>query len=281
MIEENQVCSAYLTSVEEAGLLHDIEGERYSSGFYREPVTHEPQILVEYASQRILTDPRLLSELEARLAARYPEAQRVLLRVPGGTEPALDHWIPYISYVQLSPGQVQGEIVGVRPAQPDDESLVRVWIATGLRNACEQQGRPVAPGAAEEVAQQLLDSPGREALVYVHEGRAVAHLTMMADSHEEVSGRDQVEMIDVLTDNAPDQRTAQRNLVNAAAQRAKELRRPLVGNVVHTTLTNRDDDHGRRIIRKLREQGWFVTHELWSLTIDTGTEEYELGTPLP
>src|SRR5690625_5398350 len=64
-------------------------------------------------------------------------------------------------------------------------------------------------------------------------------------------------------------------------QRAKELRRPLVGNVVHTTLTNRDDDHGRRIIRKLREQGWFVTHELWSLTIDTGTEEYELGTPLP
>src|SRR5699024_5612716 len=148
----------------------------------------EPQILVEYASQRILTDPRLLSELGARLAARYPEAQRVLLRVPGRTKPALGHWTPCVPYVQLTARQVQGEIVGVRPAHPGDESLVRVWLATGARNACEQQGRPVAPGAAEEVAQQLLDSPGREALVYVHEGRAVAHLTMMADSHEEVSG---------------------------------------------------------------------------------------------
>lgn len=273
MIGEEQVCSAYLTSVEEAGLLHDIEGERYASGFYREPVTHEPQILMEYVSSRILGDPQLLGELEARLSAEHPEARRVLLRVPGEAGPALDRWVPYLSYVQLGPELAPGETTGVRPAQPEDEPLVRAWIATGLWNACEQQGRPPVPGAAEDVAQQILDSPGRETLVYVHEGRTVAHLTMMADSHEEVSGQDQVEMIDVLADDAPDPRTAQRNLVNAAARRAREVRRPLVGNVVHTMVADRDEDHGRRIIGRLREQGWFVTHELWSLTIDTGTDQ--------
>src|SRR5699024_8936594 len=132
-----------------------------------------------------------------------------------------------------------------------------------------------------EVAQQLLDSPGREALVYVHEGRAVAHLTMMADSHDEVSGRDQVEMIDGLTDNAHGQRTAQRNLVNAAAKRADERRWPWGGSVVQRASGRRDDGRGRRMRRRRRERGWPVPRWVWSGTRGTGTEAEELGAPPP
>ncbi|MFJ9556036.1 hypothetical protein ACIRPH_19635 [Nocardiopsis sp. NPDC101807] len=262
-----EVSSVYLASAREAGLLGHLAGEPYVSGFYREPVANEPQILVEYASARILGDAQLMDELRSGLVEEHPEAQRILLRVPSGHAPAAEGWFPYLSYVQLGHRTEPGNDDLVRHAETSEEPLVRAWLADALRTACEQQGRLLASGAALDTAQQILDAPDRESLVFVHEGRAVGHLTLRTDSYEEVLGQERVEMVDALTDDAPDPRQAQRRLVKAAARRAQELGRPLVANVVHTASSNDADSHGRRIIGKLRDQGWSVIYEFWSLKL--------------
>lgn len=268
MKHEYQVAPGYLESAEKAGLLEVLSGEHYSCGFYEEPVSGEPQVLVEYAAPTLIENASLLAELEQRIAGEHPEARRVLMRVPAGRVPALEEWSPYLTYLRFDGAQASGETGNVRPATPSDDPGIGEWLVRAMHAACEQQGTSARPGTAEAMAQQVLDAPGRESFVYTHEGRAVAHITVMLDAHDEVFGLDHVDMIDVFADDAPDPREAQRRLVAAAIARAREVGLPLVGNVVRVSPVNAERVRAERITGALISQGWRPSHEFWSRSLD-------------
>jgi GNAT superfamily N-acetyltransferase len=108
----------------------------------------------------------------------------------------------------------------------------------------------------------------RETFVYLADGVAVGHATLLCQASDPVTGEDFAELLDILVEPTHEVRGITRELVTAAAIRAGQLGRPLVGNVVHAVT---EAGHGDRVVASLMKSGWSVAYRYWQRGV--GPEE--------
>ncbi|GHI10159.1 hypothetical protein AQI88_26380 [Streptomyces cellostaticus] len=256
-------CDDYLAAADEAGLLHRIDGLVYVAGEYHEPLTGVDQCLVEYA------DPRLLRAAPAFLAAlfaRFPECTEAIVRVAGADDPhpALT---PRLSYLSLpveagrapQGAETPGLTVALDEAREHD-AAVHDWLRRAMVTAAADRGLTTRPEAVRAAVDALLDSPGRRTFVVYADGRdqPAGHATLCVDAHDDPSGTDFVELVDILIDDPLLRSAAVTALVQASARLADGLGLPLVGNVCHGL-----DEAGRSgvVAAALEARGWRRTHQ--------------------
>ncbi|MFD6180560.1 hypothetical protein [Streptomyces goshikiensis] len=254
----------YLAAADEAGLLHRVDGLVYVAGAYREPLTGVEQCLVEHA------DPALLRAAPAfleALFARFPECTEAIVRVPGAEDP---HPVltPHLSYLSL-PAPAGGRAPEGTPppgltVAPDEtrahDATVHDWLRRAMDTAAADRGLTTLPEAVRAAVDALLDSPGRRTFVVYADGadRPVGHATLSVDAHDDPSGTDFVDLVDILIDDAALRPAAIAALVRACARVADGLGLPLLGNVCHGL-----DEAGRSgaVVTALEARGWRRTHQ--------------------
>ncbi|MGV4988117.1 hypothetical protein ACVB8X_28725 [Streptomyces sp. NRAIS4] len=256
-------CAEYLAAADEAGLLHRTDGLVYVAGPYHEPLTGLDQCLVEHA------DPRLLRAAPAfleALFARFPQCTEAIVRVPGADDPhpALT---PHLSYLSLPAGAARApqdaRTPGLRVV-PDEarehDRAVHDWLCRAMVTGAAGRGLTTRPQEVRAAADALLDSPGRRTFVVYADGgdRPVGHATLCVDAHDDPSGTDFVDLVDILIDDPVRRPAAIAALVRACALLAEGLGLPLLGNVCHGL-----DEAGRSgaVATALEARGWRRTHQ--------------------
>ncbi|MFD3555057.1 hypothetical protein ACFWWA_23635 [Streptomyces goshikiensis] len=254
----------YLAAADEAGLLHRVDGLVYVAGAYREPLTGVEQCLVEHA------DPALLRAAPAfleALFARFPECTEAIVRVPGAEDP---HPVltPHLSYLALpaaaDSSAPEGAPTPGLTVAPDEtrahDAAVHDWLRRAMDTAAADRGLTTLPEAVRAAVDALLDSPGRRTFVVYADGRdqPVGHATLSVDAHDDPSGTDFVDLVDILIDDAALRPAAIAALVRACARVADGLGLPLLGNVCHGL-----DEAGRSgaVVTALEARGWRRTHQ--------------------
>ncbi|MEU3028133.1 hypothetical protein ACPCBC_16480 [Streptomyces incarnatus] len=256
-------CDDYLAAADEAGLLHRIDGLVYVAGAYHEPLTGIDQCLVEHV------DPRLLHAAPAfleALFARFPQCAEAVVRVPGADDPhpALT---PHLSYLSLpfdaAPAAQDTDAPGLRIA-PDEtrehDRAVDDWLCRAMVTGAAGRGLTTRPEEVRAAVDALLDSPGRRTFVVYADGgdQPVGHATLCVDAHDDPSGTDFVDLVDILIDDPVLRPAAITALVRASALLARDLGLPLLGNVCHGL-----DEAGRSgaVAVALEARGWRRTHQ--------------------
>jgi hypothetical protein len=143
---------------------------------------------------------------------------------------------------------------------PAELAAVEAMLGTAFRAACASQGWPTSPDAVREAVRAVMAAPDRVSLVVPGRDGIGGHATLLTEAHDDPSGRDYVELLDVLVDgdDASTMRAARQALVRHARRLALELDRPLLGHVVHGA---RPSGHGARVVRSLHDSGWHTVHE--------------------
>ncbi|MGW2425841.1 hypothetical protein ACWC0C_42595 [Streptomyces sp. NPDC001709] len=256
-------CADYLAAADEAGLLHRTDGLVYVAGPYHEPLTGLDQCLVEHADPRLLrAAPAFLEEL----FARFPQCTEAIVRVPGADDPhpALT---PHLSYLSLPAGaahapqdaRTPGLRVVADEAREHDRA-VHDWLCRAMVTGAAGRGLTTRPQEVRAAADALLDSPGRRTFVVYADGgdHPVGHATLCVDAHDDPSGTDFVDLVDILIDDPVRHPAAIAALVRACALLAEGVGLPLLGNVCHGL-----DEAGRSgaVATALEARGWRRTHQ--------------------
>lgn len=279
------VCDDYLAAAREAGLLHRADGLPYVADAYREPLTGVDQCLVEYA------DPRLLRAAPAfldALFARFPQCTEAVVRVPGADDP---HPLltPHLSYLSLPAGTGRSPDAVRTPGPrvvPDEarahDGAVHGWLRRAMVAAADGRGLTARPRTLGAYVDALLDSPARRTFVVYADGRdrPAGHATLRVDAHDDPSGTDFVDLVDILVDDPVLRPAATAALVRACARLADGFGLPLLGNVCHGL-----DEVGRSgaVVTALEARGWRRTHQYRQASRptgeDTGASQQQEETP--
>ncbi|KUJ69270.1 hypothetical protein ACZ90_13080 [Streptomyces albus subsp. albus] len=252
--------AAYLARAERAGLVDEVLGYRYVADRYDDPFTARRQVLVEYCDPGLPGDAAALDGLRDRLRERYPEAESVLLRVPGSGSlpPAWRPRLTYIRHDRAAPaaGPDAGTAVRVRPAADGDDSRVHGWLVQAFRNAYPGQEVDARHAGIGEI----MAAPGRLSFIAQVAGEPIGHGTVLADERDEVTGEPFAELVDILVDDAEHRRAAVAALVAAAAEATRGRR--LCGHVVHP----HEPAAARQaaaVLETLLRTGWSADHAFW------------------
>ncbi|MBY8887533.1 hypothetical protein K7472_22210 [Streptomyces sp. PTM05] len=262
------VSEAFLRGARAAGLLTASVLGDCVADLTEEPFTGERQLLVEYASPRLLADaPAFARTVRALVADRGLPVDRVVVRVPGGlTMP--EPWAPYLTYLRwtgegdAAAGQEAGtDGVTIATAGEADDPVVVGWLVRAFRAAGTARGSAVDEGAALDQARAVLDQPDRVTLMAWSEGRPVGHATLLTEAVDDVSGLRFVELLDVLVEPSDRARAVSARLVAAATSVATREGHTLVGNVVHGLPP---DPRSAQVVAGLEAHGWRTSHRYWS-----------------
>ncbi|WP_405977649.1 hypothetical protein [Streptomyces sp. NBC_00158] len=264
----------YLAAAEEAGLLHRLHGHPFVAGEQHDPQLDEPELLVEFCADELLSDPSWLEQ--ALAVAGLSEAGPGVVTVRASAHIRLaGPWQRHLTYLRYSgppaqDGQASSPLT-VRPADPgtDTADLTR-WLAQALVNGNAEQDIETGPGAAETFAREVLAAPDRFSYVACREGRPVGHATLLCAADDPVTGRDHVELVDVLVEEPQGPRSEAAHALTAAAMaHAHRAGLPLIGHVVHPA-AHVAAGHGDRIVASLVARGWAVDHVFWRRSHDKG-----------
>ncbi|MFD8979488.1 hypothetical protein [Streptomyces sp. NPDC059564] len=261
--------AAYLAAAEEAGLLGSLHGHPYVAGEHHDPALDEQRVLIEFCAPEILLDAVSLDTLADRVLRESPGATAVVVRAPGWL--ALDApWERQLTYVRYDGEPVDSvpspEGFDIRPAVPErDDAVVAEWIARAVTDGSAEQDATADPEIVAAVAQDLLHLPDRVSYLAFADGRPVGHATLLCAAHDDVTGRDHIELLDVLADTADDCRRAVVAALTAAAiAHAGRAGLPLIGHVVHPA-RNVAPGRGEAVTAALVQRGWRVDHVYWRL----------------
>ncbi|MFE5867721.1 hypothetical protein ACFQ6V_03585 [Streptomyces roseifaciens] len=261
------VSPRYLGAAAEAGLLHRLDGRPYVVGETHDPLHDRHEFLVEYCAEELLADARGLERALEAAGGRALGTAVVTVRVPGGIR-LPEPWRPHLTYLTHAGPPPRNDAAPspftVRPADAEtDTPAVARWIAKALADGSADQGDTAAPAAVNVLVREFLDAPDRFSYVACRDGRPVGHATLLCDAHDPVTGRDHVELVDVLVEETDEeQRTAVDALTAAAIAHAHRAALPLTGHVVHPA-PHIAPERGERIVASLVARGWAVDHVFW------------------
>lgn len=257
--------SAYLAAARRAGVCHELSGGVFVAGEAADsPLNGSPRCLVEYAADGLLTDTITVSRLLRTLHDLFPGATAALLRIPGGRAvPA--PFTPMTSYLAwpmgtVAPATAGGPDLEVDTAAQADATAVRGWLARAAQTGAEELDEPV--NRVDEAVDEVWAAPGRLSLVVRRQGRPVGHATMVP-AHDEPTGTDYVDLVDVLVEPPDPDGKAQAALVAAAIRHAARQDKPLVGHVVHPSANHPERAKAASILAKLRRSGWVPAFAYW------------------
>ncbi|MEU2830346.1 hypothetical protein ABZ667_16990 [Streptomyces lavendulae] len=270
--------AAYLAAAEEAGLLGHLHGHPYVAGAHHDPALDEQRVLIEFCDPEILLDAISLDTLAAQLLGESPGATAVVVRTPGrlALEAPWERQLTYVRYDGEPVGSVSPpEGFAIRPAVPErDDAVVAEWIARAVTDGSAEQDTAADPEIVAAVAQDFLHLPDRVSYLAFADGRPVGHATLLCAAHDDVTGRDHIELLDVLADTADDCRRAVTAALTATAvAHAQGAGLPLIGHVVHPA-RNVAPGRGEAVTAALVRRGWRIDHVYWRLAPD-GTRNGE------
>ncbi|NYT92310.1 hypothetical protein [Salinispora sp. H7-4] len=256
----------YLSAAANSGLLHELDSLVLVAGTLTEPVTGETQCLVEYCDPGLVTDARRRRRLVRHLAERFPEADRAVVRVPAPQEPP-SGWSPYLTYVRhgARPGTEALAQPPVRPAEPADDARIAKWMVQAFLAAA---GGSAPAERLAELAEQILAAPDRLSYLVGTRDEPAGHAILLLESHDQVTGEDFVELLDVLVEPATN-RAAREALVAVCVATAAAAGLPLVGHVVHGA----DPGVGDRVVSSLTRKGWLVDHHFHAVPLESSIDD--------
>jgi hypothetical protein len=249
----------YLEEADAAGLLDVLAGHSWVAGPYTDPVTGQPQCYVEYCAPALWADPAALGQLSDRLARRYPDAEVLVLRVPGTGEPG-PPWTVSVTYVRHRGQPVPDLLAGVTVAGPEHDPLIVEWLVRAGRNGYAARSASVRDHELYAWAEEVVAAPHRRSYLALADGAPVGHVTLLPDCEDEVTGDAYIDFVDLLVEPGTSP-TARDALVAAAAGFAADRDLPLLGNVVHQP---HHPTQAERVLTALLASGWSVDHQLWS-----------------
>lgn len=255
--------AAYLADAAESGLLWRLDAHAVVSGPYDDPVTNARICLVEHVDPALLDDvPRLLGAL----AERYPDCAETIVRLPAGTGTP-EGLTPYVDFVVLPPDPVReaalpGEVLVGADENRDWDDLVGGWLAEAMHRFTTERGTPAEPAGVRAAVEQVLGQPDRVSYVITRpdDEKPVGHATLLLDAHDEPSGTDIVELVDILIGDPGLMSAGTNAAVEACARRAAAAGRPLLGNVCHGIPVQ---ERTRKITAGLQRRGWVLSHQYW------------------
>jgi hypothetical protein len=257
------VHGSYLETVAEAGLLQHFDGSRYVAGEFVDPISGERQCLIEYCHPCLLATTPTMEEFARMLAARFPDADALVLRAPAEVKPPRP-WERRLTFVRYA-GKNGAVPSGVVLAAAEHEALTARWLRQALTHAYCSQGRSPSQAAVASTASQIMAAPDRRTYIAISGSTPVGHVTVLSDRLDEVTGESIVELYDLLVETSNDRGGVTGRLVAAAASHAATLGRPLIGNVVHQPAPKSDTrEHGLRVLEGLLSRGWEPDHVFWS-----------------
>ncbi len=257
--------SAYLAAADRAGVRHELSGHVFVAGQAADhPLTGSPRCLVEYAAAGLLADATTVARLLRTLHSVFPEATAALLRIPGGRA-APTPFTPMTSYLAwpagtAAPSTTGGMELEVGTAAPADAVAVRGWLTQAARAGADELDEPT--DRVDEATDEVWATPGRVSLVARRQDRTVGHATMVP-AHDEPTGTDYVDLVDVLVEPPDPGGEAHAALVAAAIQHAARQNQPLVGHVVHPSANHPEHAKADIILAKLRRSGWVPAFAYW------------------
>lgn len=261
----NAPAPGYLAEAQTAGWLRHHMGLPYVAGHCADSATGESLYLAEYCHPELLTADLSLAWLADLVRAQHPGTDLVVVRAPGCVELPLP-WHRHQTYVRrtAAPPAAPPSDIDVVPAGPEHTPLLLRWLRQAIATAADVRGRPSDVAVLHELAEGVLDSPGRRSLVALYGGSAVGHLTLRLNQQDEVTGERYVELFDVLVEPAPLRKDAGAALL-AAALGLHAGGDPVLGQVHHP-----DEElapgHGERVLGGLLASGWAIDHTFWRLT---------------
>lgn len=261
-MSDSGVREDYLRIARDADLLGLFQDRPYVAGTYRDPVTGQDACLVEYCHPDILRESA--AEFAGMLLAQFSAVSQVLLRIRAGTT-LPDPWQPLVTYVRYaSPGGDTAPAAGpvaVIEGSPAHSGAVERWLVQAIRDAYASQQREAPEPAVRAAAREIISAPGRRSYLAMADGRAIGHLTILADSYDDVSGETYTDLVDMLVEPGDLARPARESLVRRAVADASRAGRALIGNVTHPL--GADGAHGQRVLAALVSRGWRVDHADW------------------
>ncbi|MGW5695316.1 hypothetical protein ACWEWX_31575 [Streptomyces asiaticus] len=255
---------SFLKLMDDNGLLITVNAHQCVAGPSEDELTGVPRLLVEHVDEALLHGESAW-RLWRTLLDTFPGTFEVMVRSgPGMVLP--EPWRRYSTYLVLAePSSVEKGAVPepslAIPARPEHRPYVLQWLVEALREAARVQNRTFDAEAAADTARELLDDPSSASFVVLAGGRPVGHATVLASLHDDATGRDFVELFDVLVDDVEGASRLRAVLVAAAARHAQGLGRPLLGHVVH----GGGDDVGAPVVAMLSNRGWDVDHVYWTV----------------
>ncbi|MDX3230405.1 M16 family metallopeptidase [Streptomyces sp. ME19-01-6] len=251
-----------------AGVLRKHADLAYVADGRLEPVRREPQYLVTYCDPALAADGSWWSALPHIASAGHPAARTVGARVPAGVElpPPWHRHTPYVRYVRGTGAAACGRGVlhgrrdpGGRRTRHRCRPLARAGPG-GCGHGPGGYGHQRVPSRRRRPTARHTWPPR---LRGPDEGLAVGHATLLCQERDEVTGRDFVELFDVLVEAGDAVRGEAVGMPAAAsAQHAHDVGPPLIGHVVHTagsTPTDREE----HVVASPTARGWGVDHVFW------------------
>lgn len=270
-------CRGYLAAADDAGLLQHLHGHPFVAGERHDPLLEERQLLIEFCATELLTVPHRFAEVLELASHGAPSADAIMVRAPESVR-LPGPWRRHTTYVQSSgplratPSPAQG--LTVRRAEPgQDDADVARWLAQAFVDGSADHGVTADGGVAGDLAREFLDAPDRVSYVACLDGRVIGHATLLCAADDPVTGRQYVDLVDVLVE-AEDavRRQATGMLTEAASVHAHGLELPLLGSVIHPASPSGPGD-GDRIVTSLVARGWAIDHVFWHLPGANGEKD--------
>ncbi|MDT0446390.1 hypothetical protein [Streptomyces johnsoniae] len=264
----------YLAAAAEAELLHRLHGQCFVADEQHDPLLDERRLLVEFCAESILKDATRLAEALRIAGAGNRAARPILVRAPAHVTLA-EPWHRHVTYLRHTGGPADASPedparhrqapLAVRPAAPaTDEAAIARWLVKALIDGSAGHGVAADPATADAVARDIIEAPDRVSFVATQgDGPAIGHLTLLGEAHDPVTGRDYIDLVDVLVEgDAGARRAGTAALTAAAIAHARNARLPLIGNVIHPA-PHLAAGHGDRVVASLVARGWEVDHVFW------------------
>lgn len=269
-MSDRGVIADYLAEAAESGLLNAVDGSHYVCGVTLDPLTGEETVFVEYVSSDLLQDGPKWIKLLAALREQGRGARTALIRKPAvlPCPPQAEHHTHYL----LAHGRPRrtteplSQLMIRRADRSGEQDRVLAWLAKALVSGYSERGKRVDFEIALEIARARFAADGAVMLVAVlPDAGVIGHATLVPDCCDDVTGREYVELVDVLIGEGPVRRV-QESLTFAAVDLAGELGRPLQGNVVCAAPVD-GIRRCRQIAGYLEETGWVADHDLMEVAL--------------
>jgi len=231
---------------------------RLIAGEYFEPLEGINCCVIEQVEFEV-DSQQVANELRSWVSSQFPEARRLMLR-SSDLDLELPGFVDHVYYIRLArepePG-ASSELM-VRPAQGEDTTLIQSWLVRAFDDALGVTGGSPDRDAAQAQASLITQDPSTRSLVVCDASHAFGHVTLLPHAEDDLTGSTFVELLDLLVEPTDSRRReAERLLVHAASQIAKELDRPLVGHIVCLP----DCAGSRRLLSRLESAGWAFTYK--------------------
>ncbi|MFC0039934.1 hypothetical protein [Actinomadura rayongensis] len=238
------------------------DGRQVVAGEFHDPLSGRECCLIETVPDALVGTSAAHGLLTEFARTSFPGAERVLVRL-GDRAAEIPGFRDHLYYVRLdAPPADAAERPAdprVRPAAERDRPKVAGWLDRAFRDAMTAVADDPAPEATAAQAAAVAGHPDARSFVAECAGTDIGHITLITGQFDALTGRDYIELLDMLVEpDHPARSAAERRLVATAGAFAAAAGLPLIGHVVCGAPPART---GPAVLAALERRGWVFDHK--------------------